>query len=88
MLLFGVSLPLPPFVALLLLAMLSPLSRGAGVGAGFFAPTAGRLAGGAGGVGLALATGGRAVPLVVAGGAGTARGGVGRATAGAGTSAR
>lgn len=98
-LLFGVSRPLPPFVpvaALLLLAMLRPLSLGAGGGAGFFAPTAGRFAGGAGGVGLALMPG-RAVPFdwdgvpLMAVELGTVRavegGGGGRETAGCGAGA-
>ena len=70
--------------------MLSPLSLGvvgAGGGAGFFAPTAGRFAGGAGGVGFALITPDRAVPLLC-GGCGTVRmamgGGSGRVALGGG----
>lgn len=63
----GVSLPLPlppsalPFDE----PMLTALSLGAGGGSGFLpVVVVGLLAGGAGGVGLALATGRAAVPLV------------------------
>lgn len=87
-LLFGVSLPLPPLLVPILIA----LSLGAGGGAGFL-PAPGRF-GGAGGVDFAFAAAGRAlvpfIPFVAAagGGGGTERAmGWGGAGGGMGASA-
>lgn len=60
---------------------LKPESRGAGGGAGLRPPAAGRLAGGAGGVGLARTTGPLPFDFAAAGGGG---GGIGRAAGAAG----